>query len=401
MRKALIICPLVAILCGLCIRFLSRPAFQHINIPTGTVDTSHVETIRIDLQKPLANLDSLIEEARYVALEEMEHSKIIEIEKIVMADNLILVMDSEGQKVVGFDFDGKYLFDIYRKGKGNQQYKYMEYIAYDHQKKEILIVDTRKYIWYDLTGNYLRSYKSQYNFNDNIALLKDSKLAYYRDFGNVDRSSNPADLNILDSTGNLISRFLPTTAQKVNYRATLMNGQLFSDRQAGAIIIPTYSDKIYELSNTSGFKLKYKVHYGINQLPIDYTATVLTNSDLGFKSVRKFENENRWATTFHLADADNFLCLSSHFQSKIYHTYLSKKTGATLNIEAGKVNKLDGAYFYHSTTYRDYFVSWVKPEELKAALKNNETTNPETKEFIRKLDNGNNPVVRLVKLKAF
>lgn len=401
MRKVLIIGPLTAILCGLCIYFLSRPTPHYINIPTGTVDTLNVETININLNGPLISLDSLIEEVRYVALEEMEHSKIMGIEKIIMDDNLILVMDAEGQKVVGFDFDGKYLFDIYKKGKGSQQYKYMEYVTYDYLKKEVLVVDTRKYIWYDLKGNYLRSYESPYNFSDHIALLENSNLAYYRDFGNADRSTNPADLNILDSTGNLISRFLPTTIQKINHRATYMNGQLFSNQRAGAIIVPTYSDKIFELSNTTKLRLKYRIDYGINQLPKGYTSTVLTNTELDFKSVRKFENDNQWATTFHVANADSFICVSSRFQNKIYHTYFSKKTGSTINIEAGKMNKLDGAYFYHTTSYDDYFVSWVKPEVLKEALKNNEVTNPETIAFIRKLDNGNNPVARFVKLKAF
>lgn len=331
----------------------------------------------------------------------MEHSRIIKTEKIIIDDDLILVMDSEGQKVVGFDLDGKYLFDIYKKGKGSHEYKYMEYVAYDYLKKEILVVDTWKYIWYDLKGNYLRSYESKYNFNDKIAVLKDSKLAYFRDFGSIDRSTNPARLNILDSTGRLVSRFLPTAGVNINYRSTLMNGKLFSNKKAGAIIIPTYSDSVFQLTNNLDLKLIYKIDYGSAQLPRHYISTVLTNPELDFSSVRKFEDDNKWARTYHITNADNLLCISTYFQSKNYHTYYNKKTGSTLNIEAGKANKLDGAYFYHTTTYGDYFVTWVNPEDLREALRNNEVKDLETIEFIKGLDNGNNPVARLVKIKSF
>ena len=161
----------------------------------------------------------------------------------------------------------------------------MEYVVYDYHRKEILVADTWKYIWYDLKGKYLRSYESDYNFSDQIVLLENSKLAYYRDFGNIDRSANPADLNILDSTGRLVSRFLPTTIQKVNYRATYMNGMFFSTKNASAMIIPNYSNKVFELSSSKELRLKYKIDYGTNQLPKHYTSAVLTNPELNCGSV--------------------------------------------------------------------------------------------------------------------
>jgi hypothetical protein len=401
MKKAVIIGPLLALLCALCIYLLSDDSYREIKVPISGFDTTHVQTIHIDLNSPPIPLDSLIEEVRYVALENMEHSKIIQTAMVFIDDDLILVLDSKGQKVVGFDLDGNYQFNVYKKGKGKREYKYMEYAIYDYLKKEVLVVDTWKYIWYDLKGNYLRSYKSQYNFNDNITLLANSQLAYYREFGNIDRSTNPADLNILDSSGTLMSRFLPTELQNINHRATLMNGGMISNKKAGAIIRPTYSNLIYELLSDQRLILKYRIDLGPHQLPDDYRSTVLTNPELNFGLVRKFENENKWASLGHLTDNPEFLCLDIHLQSKNYQAYYSKKSQSTRYIEVGSEQLFNGSYFFHATTFQEYFVSWVMPEDLREGLKEGEVTDPETIKFIQGLNNGNNPVLRMIKIRDF
>ncbi|MCE7992071.1 MAG: 6-bladed beta-propeller [Roseivirga sp.] len=403
MRKQLIIGPIIALFCAWGIYFLSDEPYRKLEIPISPTDTSQAATISIDLESlPISNFSDLVEEIFYLSLEEMEHSKVIRMADVIIDDDHILVVDDEGQKVVGFDHQGKYLFDIYRKGKGDEQYRYMEYATYDHERKEVLIVDTWKYIWFDLKGKYLRSYKSEYNFSDKIALLENSNLAYFREFGAIDRSLSPASVNILDSTGQLTSRFLPTTKDKISYAATLMNGKPITGRYPSILITPSYSDKIYQLSSTKEFRLKYKVDFGPHQIPRHYRHAVLTNTELTFGEVRRFEKDNSWARLVgSVMETDRLICVPFFYEGRAFQAYYSKQTGLTRYVETGSINQQGELRVYHQETYNDYLVSWVKPEDLRKALENNKVKDPETIEFIKRLDNGNNPVIRFVKLRDF
>lgn len=402
MRKAIIISPLIALFCALCIYFLSRDTPQRLNIPIGSIDTTQVATITIDLNSPpISSFSDMVEEAFYIPLEEMEHSKIIRMTDLFIDDEHIVVVDKEGQKVVGFDFDGRYLFDVYKKGKADYEYRYMEDASYDREKNEILVVDTKRYTWYDLNGNFLRSFKSTYDYPHAVAILENSNIAHYSEYTNRDNSIAPASLNILDASGKLHSRFLPARTD-TRISLSLGNYSRLNGRLPHTLFSRSYSNDIYELASSSKVNLKYQVDFGPHNFPENYASTVLTNSSLDWAQIRKFEYDNKWARLFASGlETESFLFIPFHFQKKTFYAYYSKKSKSVRYYNAKNANDLGGVTIYPMDIKDDYFVSFSSVDELKESVKSGKVTSPEIIGAINKLTNTNNPVLCLVKLKAF
>ncbi len=402
MRKVLIIGPVTALLCACCLYFLKEESPKRLNIPVGHIDTSEVITIPVDLSvAPVSRFSDLVEDVFYLPLQETKHSRIIRMSDLFMDDEHIVVVDEEGQKLVGFDFDGNYLFDVYKKGNANYEYTFMEAAAYDREKNEILVADTKKYIWYDTEGNMVRSYRSVYDYPHSLAILENSGLAIYTEYRNNENSLNPASLNVLDLDGELQHRFLPARTD-TRSALSLGNYSRFNGRPPHILFSRSYSNDIYELSSASQVNLKYKVDFGTHNFPEDYAETVLTNPELSRKEVRKFEYDNQWARLFASGlETENFLFIPFHFQKETFYAYYHKKSGSVKYYHAKEGHDIGGMVAYPMDVKNGYFVSFVSPEELRESVRQGLVKNPENITRINQIENTYNPVLRFVKLREF
>lgn len=402
MRKALIIGLAIVLFCVSYLYFPGEKAPSKLDISIGEIDISEVQTIKIDLSlSPISSFSDLVEEVFYLPLQETNDSKIIRMTDLFIDDEHIVVVDEEGQKLVGFDFQGGYLFDVYKKGKADYQYSFMEDASYDREKNEILVVDTKKYIWYDTEGNMIRSFGSQYDYPHAVIPLQNSSLAIYTEYRNNENSLNPASLNILDSTGELSHRFLSARTD-TRISLSLGNYSRFNGRLPHILFSRSYSNDIYELSSDSKVSLKYKVDFGTHNFPEDYAETVLTNSALTSKEARQLEYDSQWARLFASGlETEDFLFVPFHFQKETFYAYYSNRSDRLKYYHALDGNDIGGTVAYPMDVKDGYFISFLSLEELRESVRAGLVKDPEIIREINQITNTHNPVLRFVKLKEF
>ena len=130
---------------------------------------------KLDIEK-LANV-------KYIPLETNDSCLINVITGAALGDDIMVLTDIKQQCVYIFDYSGKYLGKIDRKGGGPEEYPFMSQTAVDFSKKEIYVycmLGNRIFV-YDFDGVFLRKtnigrpgqFDDFYNYNDSLLIAYD------------------------------------------------------------------------------------------------------------------------------------------------------------------------------------------------------------------------------------
>lgn len=126
-------------------------------------DTSTSDTIIVNVQDPaIANFMDFVDSVRYICLETKADCPIGEVSDILFTDSVIVVVDKyNAHAVYLFDYNGKYINHVSRRGNGPHDYLSLEssYVTLNHDRSMVVIQDNMrdKCLWYDLAGNFVRT----------------------------------------------------------------------------------------------------------------------------------------------------------------------------------------------------------------------------------------------------
>lgn len=146
----------------------------------ATQDTEGM--IRLPLSKETeATPADFTADYRYVALGETR-LPIGNIDQLLVTDDRIIVVDKErAQTVFIFDHDGKSCAEIYRPGRGPQEYYHIDHAALTPgENPQLAILDGRgsKVLFYDLEGRFVNSTPIPFRFTGMEYLNKDEILCF-------------------------------------------------------------------------------------------------------------------------------------------------------------------------------------------------------------------------------
>ena len=107
--------------------------------------------------------------------------------KVEIYKNRIYVYDSSNQgKLFCFDMQGKFLFQISERGNGPKEYVFLSDFVIDKENNCLWLGDdARKILKFDLDGNFIERYTTEFSIN-NLALLDEKenvmaiRLGYYK-----------------------------------------------------------------------------------------------------------------------------------------------------------------------------------------------------------------------------
>lgn len=124
-------------------------------------------------QKRSMKLSDIADTLIYLELRTPEDLVVSRVWKVFKIDNSWIIHSNSG--VMRFTSDGQYMATIGHKGGGPSEYNMVFDIAIDSTKKEVILSDSRKILFYDLTGRFLRNINmesgGQIEFSDNIIWL--------------------------------------------------------------------------------------------------------------------------------------------------------------------------------------------------------------------------------------
>jgi len=205
------------------------------------------------------NLSSLIDSYKIIALDNSPDAYIKNPSRTIFCDSLILIKNESNQSIVIFNYLGKYLKSISKRGRGPNEYLYITDFTFNPIDKTVSIYDSDKEKKFNLDGEFISEIKLGFRPNKatrldpNYTILEkvipsgDSISDFYIRLVNEDFKTKSALLPIKPLTGPGFG----TEGQ--NFR-TLINGD-------HAYFFSYFGDTVYHIDSKSirpAFAFKYK-----------------------------------------------------------------------------------------------------------------------------------------------
>jgi len=202
-------------------------------------------------------LSELYEALEYVVLASEEETLIGSVDKIMVIDDAIYLLDEEiSQSLYKFERSGTLIWKIDQQGRGPSEYISPDYFTVDPYNDEILILSTgqKKCLFYDEEGNYKRDLDLGMWVSRIEVLDKRSYLLYS---GNIKNPMvNDCNISVTDRECNLLSSYLPISDPESRIFHDYVNQTQVFDKRVN--YIPSFMNKIYSI-DSNGVKEKYSV----------------------------------------------------------------------------------------------------------------------------------------------
>ena len=210
----------------------------------------------------------LFDSITYLPLETNNNTLIGSVDKLEVFDFHYYLLDKKNKKIWCYDLDGKYIFQIYKRGNGPGEYLNISDFTIDEVNKHILILDReiRKILYYDLNGNHIKSVDIEVNAR-NFAKLNSSFLLYT---GGADifmgKKQQKYGYNLFqtDLEGNVLSGYFPY------YEITddLWGINVFSTNKK-ILFHYANNDTIYEFNKNGALVCRHLFDFGKYRRPIE------------------------------------------------------------------------------------------------------------------------------------
>jgi hypothetical protein len=362
----------------------------------GIIEMKLLNSVPIEIEIPqefgTLNIDEEIKEMRYIRLETNEHSIIGRIDKLIIHNESIFILDkSFSQSIFIFTMEGKYIRTINLKGHGPNEY--IGIIDFCFNGDNIVIYDGfgKKLLFLNEQGDFLYKKETGFHFR-NIQTLPNG------DYILVTRSAQNHFFNEISNYSLLIGR--PDTIVKFKgfknnsflseFKETITNPIVQYNSQF--LFTPLLSNYIYQINFDGSFFPKYHLNF-LNELPENYYNET---------NVKNFHNYVKKYSYFMgvFFENDNHLFLRFNPpQSSYGYVIFNKKSHKIICYDSTK--STNGLYLGFSSpkcTYLNYFVGSIETVDIikrKEKFLRTHSNSPNILSMIELLKENDNPILIL------
>ena len=318
------------------------------------------------------------------------------------------ILSTFPSNILVFTRSGKYINEIGRVGKGPGEYLFPKHLTYDQNDSLIYIYDNKRILQYDLSGkfrNELNLEKFNSGFHDIYSYKGDIYLAGGIHFGNA-----TYDWIVIDSSLNIQSYKL----NHIGSFGAMGDGTIIREGRGGFFRYSediyfwnSFNDTVYSLTHNS---FEPAILFEIGEFKHPHKAIL-------------FEDRSKYFYPNYMFGTNNFLFMVYILNNYQYTALIDKSTKQLLAINKstnlsvfdipGIFNDIDGGpafppFYYFQENGEEYLIGWIHAYKLKAhveseVFRNSTPKYPEKKkeleELAASLDENDNPVLMLVKLK--
>lgn len=220
-----------------------------------TGDTKiHISLNENDINN-IKRFDSCFDNTQVLYLKTPDSLFIASIKKIIFFRKKIFILDKKFSSVLCFDQDGNFLMQYGKIGLGNNEFKAIEDFDIDSIKSQLVIFSNEDLSLYFysldrgtfITKKYIGLYASSF------CLLPFNRIVFYKDY-KIDKKTPNYNILIIDSSNNIIGKFLPfnpnlstiSWSSITGFLTKYNNEILFSD---------AFNDSIFSYKNTDEVSL--------------------------------------------------------------------------------------------------------------------------------------------------
>lgn len=313
------------------------------------------------------NMDNLLDSVFYVRLETNDNSLIGDIDKLLFYNDTIIVIEKiKRQSILLFTSKGKFISKVGDAGKGAGEYLSVTDVTVDFEKRNIIVLDDRskKLIFYDLGGRYIRDQKILY-FSKSISMLKDGSFLIKQLRGLNNHLPFISDYNLIFAQRNLK---ITGKAISFDYRDKFSENKLesnnnFNVTKNGVIFNPSFSDTIYEIGSNNKISAKYCINLGEKNIRLAFNEKTKTEDVLKLLNTWKYYSFDGKAL-----ESDNYLYLNIDGQGFCY--YSMKKDTLYSGSSWEYTNNHIISYVDPIATFNNFYVGVLQPSSIIYQLKN-------------------------------
>ena len=297
-----------------------------------------------------------------------------------------------------FDRNGDFINEIGSRGRGPGEYMFGHYFTIDSSEELIYIYDNKRILVYNTSGNFINNipvdepeYVGDICFFEGWLYLAGGPRHDY-------------DWVVYDTSGNMVSQ---KNNELPRFRSGWGSQMGFTLSPEGLKYWNGYNDTIFLIQNGS-FQPSAYFAPGDFRLPFaDYPR----------------EDFGKYFNPVTIVSSNDYIFLTYLLDKIIHISYIDKKNGEHYLVgsdtdmsyftKPGILNDIDSGpalpiFFYAMENGEEYLIGWIHPHRLKAhveseAFRNSTPKFPEKKKELEKLaaslDENDNPVLMLVKLK--
>jgi hypothetical protein len=361
-------------------------------------------TIAINVNRAIDEIDmsEIFSTIEYIPLETNDEHLIGEMSQILIFKDRIYIADQhQTQSVFCYTKEGKFLYELSRKGQGPGEYITLDNISIDHDKERLLIYAGNILLEYDLDGNYIESHKIDLWGND-FFYIGNNRIAFYGDYtANTKYEQNQMTPNLfVVENYNVIytDLYFPS---KVNFGALLSLSNCISNSNNGTVsLVCTYNDTIYHVTSDT-VKRAYYIDFGEMKKNKDFYQLIYSPTTT-IKSVEEYKMRHDICNIIAVSETKDCIFFAYH-QSNIYHyVFYYKNTNRIVDVykkytdETEPVfpitNNISGIRFaipYFTDGHSFYgYIDAYEIAEMKASI-----IDPELKKKFENLSEYDNPVI--------
>lgn len=316
---------------------------------------------------------------------------------------------STKEGILHFDPKGNFIRTIAKKGRGPNEYIYGHFFTVNAKNDRIYIADQGKIKTYTLEGNFIRDISTQ-NYISGMASDIDlfHSTLFVADYG----TNGKYEYNwiVLDTLGNLISQ--KPSSERPSMLMFQGNIYQFDNK---IYYSDCLNDTIFSLSSDLKYKAAYLFAEGDFRMTSNIVIKSISQLTNLFSYLNMFETKHYFVIAYTYKAKRSVLFINRKTK-EMFQGYREEKTGP-LKSKASIFNDIDGGlssepeqfnYYYYVENNEEFIVTRIEPYKLKLhvaseAFKNSTPKYPENKKELEQLanslDENDNPVLMLVKLK--
>ncbi|MBN1145202.1 MAG: 6-bladed beta-propeller [Bacteroidales bacterium] len=346
-------------------------------------------------QEKNIKISTIADSISYIKLETTNKCLIRNIQQIFIDDGLVFVMDN-GDRLLVFNHDGKFLNQIGNQGKGPGEYSYISSFSVDTLHDMVYIHEGRRILSYNYKGEY-NSFQIATNRSINSFYHNKHFYCYAPEEILCTGSATEYKITVYDSTGKMVNSFLPVVGHEGEFPMFISLGQFYSINHEICLLDPN-TNKVYKV-NPKCISDKYSFIYGLYQEMGEYSGNKEKhernkpedkgrNDKLECKSV--FENNNLILIYYQIGSVSNL-------------AYINKKDNSIFNLKTkddmlGFENDLTGELPISSLIFlENSVVTILQPSDLIENSKKSIYKQINKKMATLSIDD--NPIIRVCWLK--
>ncbi len=351
------------------------------------------------------NISEIADDIEYIPL--ANDSILAYIMKVEYINNNYFVKDNKS-KFLRFNEKGELINKIGNRGRGPGEYNHASDFVIDPKTGNIFIIGGKpdQIMVFSAEGKFLKSLNISKKYATSIGIIDDNLFLFYLDGA----QHNEENMELLDMEGNIIKSYSNQYKFERGKAVIGFNGECLMYSLDGKLHFKEiFSDTIFFLDGKNRIP-KLILNTGDRRFTPEVRTKIIEEISLDPRSTSE-----RWIKSLiqnNLFETSNFLFYSYAYDKKGRFMIYDKSTGnqVEINEKEGIKNDWDGGPNIQLKMNRDdnTLFSWINAFELKAYVELDEFKNstpkyPEKKKELENLANSlnenDNPVLMLVKLK--